>query len=83
MFFNLFFFSISFILQYFSPQSVISTLRKELSQTVITSYNLFHEKQMSVVRVHDKGEYAFISNVSELIELERTKMKHKPLKRVH
>ena len=27
------------------------TFRRELSQTVITTYNLFHEKQMSVVSI--------------------------------
>jgi len=40
---------------YFFPKSQsfvadpVRTLRRELSQTVLTTYNLFHEKQMTIV----------------------------------
>lgn len=30
----------------------VGTLRRELSQTVLTTYNLFHEKQMTIVSNH-------------------------------
>lgn len=39
---------------YFSQSYVaepVGTLRRELSQTVITTYNLFHEKQMTIVSI--------------------------------
>ena len=39
---------------YFSQNYVaelVGTLRRELSQTVITTYNLFHEKQMTIVSI--------------------------------
>lgn len=40
---------------FFSVQTNLAepggTFRRELSQTVITTYNLFHEKQMSIVSI--------------------------------
>ena len=41
----------SFLLTQTYVVEPVGTLRRELSQTVLSTYNLFHEKQMTIVSI--------------------------------